>query len=481
MDGLGHKRRESKRRGGTRDAVAIVAARLASMAARHWGHAATSLPGLVAERIAPGIASRVSADLESFVLVTGTNGKTTTTRLLAHLLQRAGRTTLSNQSGANLEQALASTLLAGADVRGHRDDRGATAVLEVDEAALSNVALATPVTMLVMTNLFRDQLDRFGETDEIVRHWRDVLGGLPPDAPIVVCADDPRLADLASARPGRLRDYGLSGPPPAGPELSLTPDVSTCPRCDGHLDYSWRGIGHLGSFACRTCDFRRRDPQLAVRIVSSHGIDGQTLAFREPESRDEVQVAVQLPGTSNAYNAAAAVAAAMELGIALPDAVAGLADAGTPWGRYEDLDIEGRRVILMLGKNPASLSELVRIGAESDVSAVLFAMNDGFPDGRDVSWYWDVNPAAMLDGNAWAVSGTRASDFRLRMKYEAPRNGRDALAGLVGAYDDPAAGLDGLIAATSPGDTILAVATYTALLGLRGSLEGRGLVPAFPR
>lgn len=480
MNGGGNHCRVSRRRGGPRDAVAVLAARFASIAARHAGHGATSLPGMVAERIAPGIASRVSGDLDSIVLVTGTNGKTTTTRLLAHLLQKAGRTTVSNQSGANLKQGLASTLLAGADLRGRLDDRGTVAVLEVDEASLAHMADAARVTMLVTTNLSRDQLDRFGETDEILRQWRGVLAGLRSRTPVVICADDPRLADLMSNRPRAIRDYGLIEPPPAGPELSLTPEVSTCPRCDGHLEYAWRGLAHLGSFSCRACGYRRREPQLGVRIVTSHGIDGQTLAFRHRASRDEIQVAMRLPGTSNAYNAAAAVAAAMELDVPFAEAVAGLADAGTPWGRYEDLDVKGRRVILMLGKNPASLGELVRIGAESDVAAVLFAMNDGFPDGRDVSWYWDVDPTAMLIGNAWAVSGTRATDFRLRVKYETSAVPGDTLRGLVGTYDDPAAGLDGLIEATSPGDTILAVATYTALRELRGTLEGRGLVPAVP-
>ncbi len=464
-----------------RDGLAIAAARVVSSVARRTGHGGTSLPGLVAERVAPGILARLAGDLQSFVLVSGTNGKTTTTRLLVHVLEQAGRKTVTNASGANMRQAITSTLVSGTGLNGHHGVEGALAVLEVDEATLPRVAESLPVSLLLATNLFRDQLDRYGETDEIVRRWRGMLARLPLDACFVFCADDPRMADLAAVHRGTIRDYGLSEPPPWTADTSLTPDLTTCPRCESRLVYAWSGIGHLGAFACERCGFARGQPWLRVRVIRSRGIEGQTLGFRAPGLSDELCVDLALPGTSNAYNAAAAVATATALGVRAGLAVDALASATSAWGRYEQLEIDGRRVILTLGKNPASLAELVRIGAELNVSGVLFALNDGFPDGRDVSWYWDVNPVALFAGTPIAISGTRADDFRLRLKYELGDRHGDGLDGLVGMYEDPAAGLDGLLAATSPGDTIFAVATYTALLQLRQTLFERGLVAETPR
>lgn len=471
----------------SRDGIAIAAARVTSTVSRRLGHGGTSLPGLVAEGLAPGILGRVAEDLQSFSLVSGTNGKTTTTRMLVHILESSGRPTISNASGANLRQAITSTLISRTGLDGRLGGRAAAAVLEVDEATLPRVADALPITLLVMTNLFRDQLDRYGETDEIVRRWRTLLGRLTDDVTLVYCADDPRLAHLGSGHRGPSLGYGLAGPPSAGADVSLTADVTTCPVCDGPLAVGWSDVGHDGPYRCHRCGFARADPWLEVRVAHSRGIDGQTLSFRGPALPDEWPrrreqlVELQLPGVSNAYNAAAAVTAAVAIGVPLRTAIGSLADATPAWGRYEDLEIGGRRVVLTLGKNPASIAELVRVGVDSDVSAVLFAVNDAFPDGRDVSWYWDVNPVPLLAGTLCAISGSSADDFRLRMKYEVGDAAGDGLAGLVGMYEHPADGLDALLSATEPGDTILVVATYTALLELRAALVGRGLAAVVPR
>ena len=464
-----------------RDSLAVTGARAVSAVARRTGHAGTSLPGMVAERMAPGILSRLAGDLGPTVMISGTNGKTTTTYLLAWILRRVGRPVVSNRSGANLRQGIASTLVAQAGPDGRLRSRGSAAVFEVDEATLPTVADALPIATLVLTNLFRDQLDRFGETDEIIRRWQRMLDALPAGAPLVSCSDDPRLAYLTRARSESLVGFGLIEPPLGMAETSLTPEVTTCPSCDGRLVYAWSAVGHLGAFACQACGFGRSEPDLGVRVVSSRGIDGQTLAFRRAGTPGEVSVAVRLPGTSNAYNAAAAVAAAITLDVPVETAVGALADTTSAFGRYEEVEIDGRRVVLMLGKNPASLGELTRVGAESAVSSILFALNDQYADGRDVSWYWDVDPTPMLAGRAYAISGSRAPDFRLRLKYQADGGPEAGLSGLVGTFADPPDGLAGLVEATPRGGTILVIATYTALLRLHRHLVGRGLAPHAPR
>jgi lipid II isoglutaminyl synthase (glutamine-hydrolysing) len=464
-----------------RDGLAVAASRAVSAFSRQAGHAGTALPGLVAERIAPGVAMRIADDLGPVVLVSGTNGKTTTSHLLVHILERAGWQVVSNRSGANLSQALTTSLVAEAGLNGRLRPRGAVGVFEVDEAALPSVADIVSVSQLILLNLFRDQLDRFGETDAIIRSWEKLCAGLPVTAVVVSCADDPRLAHLMSTRSGPSIEFGLSEPPTPSPEVSLTPDVTTCPHCDGSLAYSWTGVGHLGGFACQRCGFHRREPNLGVRVLGSRGIDGQTLGFRTLAAPRELTVVVRLPGTSNAYNAAAAVAAAISMGITAERAVDALADAMPAFGRYEEVEIDGRRVVLTLGKNPASLAELARIAMESQVEAVLFALNDDFADGQDVSWYWDVDVAALLNGRPYGISGARAPDFLLRLKYGAADGAGKIPPGFAGISENPIRGLDRLVATTSRGDTVFVIATYTALLRLRHDLVARALLPNHPR
>ena len=463
-----------------RERVAVATAHAAATLSRRAGYSGTALPGLIAEFVAPHLVTRMADDLGAVVIVSGTNGKTTTAHLLVHILEHARRPVVANRSGANLRQALASSLVEAVALDGRLRIRGATGIFEIDEAALGAVADSVPISVLVLLNLFRDQLDRFGETDEIVRRWQRLLDRLPADVVVVFCADDPRLAHLVTMRPGPSIPFGLSAPPIPASASSLTPDVTTCPRCAGRLAYRWTSVGPIGDFTCRRCDFARPEPVMGVRVVTSRGIAGQTLAFRCPMAARELTVTIRLPGLSNAYNALAAVAAASVLDIGAATAVDALADARAAFGRYEELEIDGRRVVLTLGKNPASLAVLAGIALESEVSAILFALNDDFADGQDVSWYWDVDVSPILRGRSYAVCGVAAHDFLLRLKYGGERGAERAPSGLVQTSQDPVAALDRLVATSSPGGTILVVATYTALLALRRSLVARAYLPAPP-
>lgn len=461
--------------------LAVAAARAVSTVSRRTGHGGTALPGLAAARIAPDVAVRLARDLGPIVLISGTNGKTTTSHLLVHILERNGWEVVANRSGANLEQGVTAALVAGAGLDGRLARPGAVGVFEVDEAAVGQVAGDLPVSHVVLLNLFRDQLDRFGETDAIVHRWGSLLAALPATAAVISCADDPRLAQLVADRVGPSIAFGLSASPASQPDVSLTLDVSSCPRCDARLERSWTSVGHLGAFGCGRCGFRRSEPAVGVRVVSSQGIDGQTLAFRMPRQGTERSVEIGLPGLSNAYNAAAAVAAATSVGVPADRAVDALADASPAFGRFEDVEVDGRRIVLALGKNPASFAELIRVGLESNVAAVLFSVNDGFADGQDVSWFWDVDVSPLLDGRPFAISGDRAADFFLRVKYGGPDGAQRIPRGFVQTADDPGLALDSIVAATPPGGTVLCVATYTALMGLRRGLVGRSLLHDHPR
>lgn len=486
-----------------RDGVAVVAARLTVGATRLSGRNATALPGIVSERISPGLASRLAADLGGACLVTGTNGKTSTSRFLAHVLASAGRHVIANASGANLEQGVASTLGAAATRGGRLRHPGASAVLEVDEAALPAVARDVSPTVILLTNLFRDQLDRFGETDHLVRLWEAMLPTLPPRTVVVFCADDPRLAALLRDRPSSI-GYSLVRPATRAEAAGVTPDVSACPVCNAPLRYSWTAVGHLGDYTCDRCGFHRPEPWLTVEATHG-GLDGQTLGFRWNGAPDSAAGSVAgsepgedggdvtgtascdvgFPGLGNAYNAAAAVTAAAVLGVDPARAVAAIAGVSAPFARFENLRIEGRRVVLSLVKNAPSLGELTRILVAAPVDALLFVLSDNFQDGRDVSWYWDANPAAMVRGRPYVIAGRRATDFALRLKYELVDDPADGLAGelpgCLGIAASPAEGLAQVIEATPAGGTCVVVSTYTALLALRETLVARGLAPAMPR
>jgi UDP-N-acetylmuramyl tripeptide synthase len=460
----------------TADRAAVALGRGAAFASRRVGHAGSSLPGMIAERVAPGIGGRLAARLDAVAFVTGTNGKTTTTHLLSQVLSANDRPAITNRSGANLGQSITTSLLAAAASGTSPAPRAA--VLECDEFALPRLAARVPPGVIVMTNLFRDQLDRYGEIDEIERRWRRALDGLPSTT-VVAPADDPRLAAIATGAPGPQRLFGLSGPGPVEIDIGLTADSEVCPNCGRALDYGWRTIGHLGGWACAGCGLRRPEPWLLVEIVASHGFAGQALRFSAPSEGQSAEIDFALPGVSNAYNAAAAVCAAAAMGVPLATALAALPAAGNAWGRYETFELDGRRVILTLGKNPASLGELVTIASASDIDAVMFVMNDGYQDGQDVSWYWDVNPAPLVSRLRCAISGSRSRDFRLRLKYELDQPA-DAADRLPPTFEEPIAALDALVHETPAGGTIVTMATYTGLLRLREALVARGVLGPMP-
>jgi UDP-N-acetylmuramyl tripeptide synthase len=491
-----------------RDRLAVLAARLSAFVTRRAGYGGTSLPGLVARRVSPGVVGRLAAALGPITLVSGTNGKTTTALTLATILTTAvpvanevpvedeapgaapgaapgtapgsGRV-LANPSGANLAQAIATTIVGAAG-----DLRGRPAVFEVDEAALPALLDELPVGLLVLTNLFRDQLDRFGETDRIIGPWRAALRR-HPELPVVACVDDPRLAALVAGRPD-VAGYGFAAQPALGTSRdSVTTDVTTCPVCAGQLVMAWTSIGHLGDYRCGSCSFARPEPTVAVRVVDDAGLDGQRLAFTLGQGMAggrakpaEVEAQVAHIGVANAYNSAAALAAAIRLGIPPGTAASGLERSRPAFARWERFEMEGRTVVLSLVKNPASLDEVTRAGSAASIDGVLFSMADQHADGRDTSWYWDVDPTALVPGRLVALAGPRAPDMLLRLRYDLCATADGVLPGLVGSYERPPDALDTLVARVPIGGSVLVVSTYTALLGLREELHRRGLVPAMP-
>jgi UDP-N-acetylmuramyl tripeptide synthase len=334
-----------------------------------------------------------------------------------------------------------------------------------------------------MTNLFRDQLDRYGEVDSVIERWHAAFARLPRSTVLVACADDARIDALAAESGLPTIRFGLAN----GPELSSAGDGQDpsawteadpigCPACGRPLELRWRSIGHLGDWACPDGHVRRPEPDLTVRIEASASGE-ERLVFHG--SFGEARAVVHLAGASGAYDAAASVGAAMALGIQPRIAIHSVDGATPAFGRLEELVVAGRRIVLALAKNPASLTESAEVAASGHPDGILLGLSDEAADGRDVSWIWDVDFERLRGIPAIGLTGTRADDLALRFKYAgvptAPTWPIVAIEPLV----DRA--LDAMLATVRPGGTLAVLATYTSLLGIRRALQRRGIVPAIPR
>ena len=461
-----------------RAALAVVAGRAAGALSRRLGRGGgTSLPGLVAQRLDPDIAAYLASQLRHGALViTGTNGKTTTSGLTAGVLRAAGLRVWRNREGANLMRGIAAALIIRAEPNGLLRRRGnAAAVFEVDEAAFAAVVAAVQPRVVAVTNLFRDQLDRYGEVDTVAERWRDALRGLPTTTTLALNADDPTVASLGNGAAGPVVYYGVantSDSAPNGEAPGEVVDTRTCPRCGSVLDFPLRFFSHVGHWACPQCGYARPAPAVEARDVRLDGLDDSRFTLVTPAGARPVRL--PLPGLYNVYNAlaAAAIASALELA---PDALDALERFAPAFGRAERIAVDGRTVQLLLAKNPTGLNEVARaltIGAGSERRHLLLALNDHAADGEDVSWIWDagIERLAPIAGDV-TVTGTRAYDLALRLKY----------AGITPARvePDPAAALHAALSATPAGETLYAVPTYTAMLELRAALERDGYAPHY--
>ncbi len=430
----------------------------------------TALPGLVAERIDPAIVPEMARRLgRGSVLVTGTNGKTTTARLLRSIVRAAGYSPVANRAGSNLMRGIAAALVEAAGLSGEfaaGDHR--LGVFEVDEATLPEAAAAVAPRAVAFTNLFRDQLDRYGEVEHVAALWRRALQALPEQAAVVLNADDPSIAGLAPFARGRVVYFGLDDTSPAVEGLEHAADARWCPSCGAQLDYAAVFYGHLGHWRCPACALSRPAPVVTCpRVRAPEGLD---MTLRLPDG--EPSVRLPLAGLYNGYNVLAAAAAAVALGLGTEAIEKGLASFTAAFGRQESLTVSGRQVQVILAKNPAGLNQVLRTitGDGHPLDLALF-LNDNIADGRDVSWIWDVD-FELLKGatRSLVVSGTRAWDMALRLKYAGVDSFPDVEA-------DAATALRQALQKTTEGGTLYVIPTYTAMLQVRELLArwgGRG-------
>jgi len=446
---------------GLRLALETALARSAGTLSRALGRGGgTTLPGKLLWKVDPDAVDALAERLRSgVVVVSATNGKTTTTAMAAEILGR-GRALAWNRAGANLLSGIASALVAspGADL----------GMFEVDEGALPEALARTRPRTVVLGNLFRDQLDRYGELELVAERWRAAIAALPDTTTLVVNADDPVVADLADGREGALR-FGLDDPRHARPALQHAADSKYCLRCGAPYEFRAAYVGHLGDYRCPACGHARPALDVAATEIELRGLDAARFRLSTPYGDTTLEVG--LPGLYNVYNAVAAASAALAAGASLADVRAGLATFNAAFGRFERIRAGGKSVVLLLVKNPAGANEVVRT-LETGVPPVLVvALNDEIADGRDVSWIWDVDFEPLLEHAGVVIaSGGRAAELGLRLVYGGlPRERLEVVPDLEAALDR---GLELLEA----GSELVVLPTYTAMLALRRVLAERGLV-----
>lgn len=448
-------------------------ARGAGAASRLSGRGGTSIPGKVLLRLDPDAIGTLSAGLPRRAAISATNGKTTTAAMVHAILERGGARLVHNSAGANMAGGIASTLLYGT---------GDTGLFEVDEFWLGGVVKGLRPQALLLGNLFRDQLDRYGELESIADRWAQIVATADPSTVLVLNADDPLVADLgrerwpaaeqphrdsAAGAPGVLT-FGVQDTALALAGLQHASDSTHCRRCGAPYRYAAVFLGHQGHYHCDACGASRPQPDVFATDVHLDGVRGARFMLTTPAG--SAAVALPLPGLYNVYNALGAAALAHALGSSLDDTVAGLGAVAPAFGRAETVAVAGRELSILLVKNPAGANEVLRTLALEDGEHDLFAvLNDNVADGRDVSWIWDADFEHLAGHVRRATcAGTRAAEMGLRLKYAGVPADRIAV-----VDDGLAAGLDRALAGGS--GRLFALPTYTAMLALREELTRRGV------
>jgi len=428
------------------------------------------MPGRVARGLLPDVTSRLVRRLrQGTIVVTGTNGKTTTSRLISHILGLAGLVSVHNRAGANLAAGITAALVQQASVLG--DIRADVGVFEVDEATLPLVGPHLRPRVVVLINLFRDQLDRYGEIDIVGTRWRAALQGMDPRVVVVFNADDPLVTEVVGAHSGVRLPVGIEDDTCGLGTLEHTAEARYCYRCGVPYRYAVVYFGHMGVYRCPQCGRARPAPAVVAEEVRNRGIEGMEFLLRTPDG--EARVQTRLPGVYNIHNVLAAAACCRSLDVPLATVARGVATFAPAFGRAERVRLGGIEAVLLLAKNPAGFNEVLRTMLRAGGQVALIAINDLTADGRDISWLWDVD-FELLAGKVerLVVTGIRAEEMALRLKYAGIDPATMAVEKNLDRALDRAADLAG-------GGRLYILPTYTAMLQLRRTLQRRGAVRGF--
>lgn len=386
--------------------LAIWAGKISGVLSQALGYGGSTIPGVVARKLDKQFLRHIRANVRSILYITGTNGKTTTTNLISHLLEVSGRSVITNREGSNMVTGISACLVSKAPLVGW--NKFDVAVLEVDEASLPKVIAECPSDYLFITNFFRDQLDRYGELDILIQKMKESLKSFT--GKLIINADDPFSNRFSDLKKDNIY-VGLNANACTFDSYSMT-ESKYCPSCQNELSYSVIHFGQLGHYQC-TCGFKRPHTTYSVEKVIQ-GKKGIKLVV------DGEEYQTYFKGTYNAYNVLFAIQACLALGVKSVDIRKGLLTYQNSSGRMQEFIINGKKWMINLVKNPTggnvTLSEYFQ---DDEKKQLIFCLNDNLADGQDISWIWDMDMerANHDELELFIASGKRAYDAALRMKY----------------------------------------------------------------
>ena len=447
--------------------IALLLAKTAGWFSRVLGRGGgTSLPGMILMKLRPHSLSEMARDLEDgVVVISATNGKTTTARMVGNAAHESGALYVANTSGANLASGIVTALL------GKTPDEK-LGIFEVDEAALPDLIPELQPTVLVLMNLFRDQLDRYGELESTIQKWKEMIQSLPETTKLIVNADDPALAFLGSQHQN-VEFFGIERTRYGSETIPHAADSLHCQHCDSALQFQQITIGHLGLWKCQHCGKQRPEPSFAGTNINLHGLNGSE--FTVISHTNTTTLNMPLAGLHNVYNALAAYTACATLGISTTHIRQGLSTLSAAFGRNEIVNFDGIELLMMLAKNPAGANQNLKtlLLAEETIHLAIL-LNDRTADGKDVSWIWDVDYEMIFDHLAsLTISGDRAYDLALRFYYSGfPTANMHIVPSVQGL-------LKHLKESVKTGGGAVILPTYTSMLDLRAELSKMGATHSF--
>lgn len=417
----------------------------------------SSYPGKIALTLDPNILDYLAKDYE-VIVVTGTNGKTLTTALIVKILQQEFDDVLTNPTGANMVQGIVSTFLSAHGKKGHKK----FAVLEIDEASLSKVTRYIKPKLFVFTNIFRDQMDRYGE---IYTTYQMILDGAAqaPEATILANGDSPIFNSKDTPNP-RIY-YGFNHQADHEQFAHPNTDGVLCPHCQHILHYKMITYANLGKYYCPNCEFKR--PELAYQLTQLGEMTNVSSVF----TVDEESYKIEVGGLYNIYNALTAAAVGQHYGVSPEKIRLGLGYDEKVFGRQEVITIGSKKCTLVLVKNPVGLNQVIdTITLSPNDFSLVCLLNANYADGIDVSWIWDGSYEHLTKRAIPQVltGGDRREDMTFRLQ----------VAGLAEETIHECANLDDVIAQIPqlPTEEVYILATYTAVLQLRQKLIEKGIL-----
>ncbi len=449
-----------------KDIIAICAAKLTSKIVRtcHLG-AGTNLPGRIALKISPDILAKlVNQSKEEIIAITGTNGKTTTAGFVAGILKSNGKKIAHNKRGANMLEGITTAVIGSSSIDGKLDVDHS--LLESDEAYLPKSVNFFSPDILLVTNLFRDQLDRYGELDTTARKIKEAIDKTTQrkQLKLLLNVDDPMVSRLETDKNSQTIFYGFDQINfiDQDDQIKTPQEIVNC-NCGKKLDYEKVFYGHLGHYEC-DCGYKRKNVQITA--TASIKPDSSELIVKDLLNDKTFNITISMPGIYNAYNALAAISVGVVMGIDFEVIKKGMENYSTVFGRAEELLIKEKPCLIQLIKNPIGATEVLRTVKDAQNARLLIIINDNYADGRDVSWLWDANFELLkYHKNLITVSGVRASDMAVRLKYAgvAVEN--------IRIIDDIKEAINVSVKALETNEKLFILPTYTALLDMQKILK----------